>query len=428
MLLISGGPVVLGSFTIPIEPERRLDYAADQYRAAQQQLRRVAGRSGFAGDAARSSIQQQRDRQLHRACQRNGHQHLCAASGRPERRSAAGSAALHDPASGVSQVSGHGDAQTNLVRDPQEILGRSYNIPLDQPLTVEQGGRYYFKVDLVSGGAVMSGGSVFTWEGAWDDPVPTGVCALPDWHDASRTIRRPGLYMDRRDCNRYLDVWDGLVNGYQQNIVYEDEPAKRDHLLLTLDNSDYLAISSNRFYDSLSRNPMRWPLTNFYYQKLFAGELGYDLVATFQETFELGPLQVSDQYLPTYTRAEMAERVRVGRSLQRLRSSGRLHLQEARRLRHAESPRSAQQRAADARRQQPDLSPTVRIRRATTAIRRLSTWRRSVRIKRRKRRPTLQFTQPMRANAVQQRHVDRIASTSRASSIPIRWWRSSSGG
>ena len=71
--------------------------------------------------------------------------------------------------------------------------------------------------------SVISGGSIFTWEGAWDDPVPTGVCALPN----GLTLEDdppPGLHMDRRDCEQWLDPWYGLVNGYTQDIVYEDEP------------------------------------------------------------------------------------------------------------------------------------------------------------------------------------------------------------
>ncbi|MEP7292128.1 MAG: glycosyltransferase family 39 protein, partial [Chloroflexota bacterium] len=189
--------------------------------------------------------------------------------------------------------------EANLVRDAQNILGGSYDIPLDQPLTVQEGAQYDFRVDLAQGGSVLSGGSIFTWEGAWDDPIPTITCLLPTGITQSDDPP-PGLYWDSRTCSK-IDPWGSFVNGYTQDIVYEDVPAKRDKVLLTLDNSDYLAISSNRFYDTLSRNPLRWPMTNFYYEKLFAGELGYDLVETFQETFELGPLRVSDQYLPTYT-------------------------------------------------------------------------------------------------------------------------------
>ncbi|NDJ60118.1 MAG: hypothetical protein GYB67_03285 [Chloroflexi bacterium] len=189
------------------------------------------------------------------------------------------------------------ELSTNLVRDDHP-LGRSYDIPLNIPIPIEAGAEYTFIVDLVEGGPVLSGGSVFTWEGAWDDPVPTKVCAYPSGITLADSPP-PGLASVAGGC-RGLDPWWALVNGYLQNIVYEDVPAKRDVLIRTLNNSDYIAISSNRFYDTLSRNPERWPMTNRYYDALFNGELGYDLVAMFQETFELGPLRVSDQYLPIY--------------------------------------------------------------------------------------------------------------------------------
>ena len=67
-----------------------------------------------------------------------------------------------------------------------------------------------------------------------------------------------------------------------------------------LDIGDYLTIASNRFYDSETRLPLRWPLTTLYYEKLFAEELGYELVGVFDETFAFGPWRVSDQHLPIY--------------------------------------------------------------------------------------------------------------------------------
>jgi YYY domain-containing protein len=186
-------------------------------------------------------------------------------------------------------------SETSIVGDPVTIT-------LDEPFEVTEGEQYQFMVELVDGGPVISGGSIFTWEGAWDDPIPVGVCTLPDGLSLADNPP-PGLIDDSRECNR-RDPWFGYYNGYTQDIVYEDVPEKRDFLLTTLNNSDYIAISSNRFYDTLSRNPIRWPMTNRYYDALFSGELGYDLVATFQETYELGPLRVSDQYLPTYDAPE----------------------------------------------------------------------------------------------------------------------------
>lgn len=181
--------------------------------------------------------------------------------------------------------------ETSAVGDPVEIL-------FDAPFTVEAGEQYVFDVQLLSGGPVISGGTLFTWEGAWDDPIPTKVCT-PPLGVSLADDPPPGLIGQGRDCNG-RDPWWGLVLGYEQDMVYEDEPSKLDKVLRTLDNSDYIAISSNRFYDTISRNPLRWPMTNAYYKALFSGELGYELVATFQETYQLGSLRFSDQYLPTY--------------------------------------------------------------------------------------------------------------------------------
>ncbi|MBK8032664.1 MAG: glycosyltransferase family 39 protein [Chloroflexi bacterium] len=187
--------------------------------------------------------------------------------------------------------------EENFTRENSPI-GDSYEIPLSEPLMVVEGQEYSFQVNVQLGDEVISGGSILTWEGAWDDPFPIGVCELPEGVTLADSPP-PGQIMDARDCRR-LDTGWSLVSGYQQDIVYEDEEFKRTNVLRTLDDSDYIVISSNRFYDTLSRNPARWPWTNFYYDKLFAGELGYDLVNVVQETYEWGPLRVSDQYLPFY--------------------------------------------------------------------------------------------------------------------------------
>lgn len=187
--------------------------------------------------------------------------------------------------------------ESDLPRTEHPI-GNSYDIALPEPLSVIEGETYEFAVTLESDGAVLSGGSIFTWEGAWDDPIPTGVCRLPDGMTVSDSPP-PGLIWDARECARN-SPWSSQINGYKPNLVYEDEPSKRVILLETLQNSDYYIISSNRFYDQMARNPQRWPMTTEFYRALFAGELGYDLHALFQETFELGPLRVSDQYLPFY--------------------------------------------------------------------------------------------------------------------------------
>ena len=189
-----------------------------------------------------------------------------------------------------------GKLTADLKRD-KHILGDAYDIPLNPPLTVKKGETYNLKIG-VTGGPVISAGEVFAWEGDWDEPVPPKVCALPKGVTLADDPP-PGL-STANTCNGQ-DLWSGLINGYKLQVYWEEESYKRDLFQKVLDNSDYLIIGTNRRYDSQSRIAYRWPMTMRYYDTLFNGQLGYELVQTFQETFQLGPIQVSDEYLPTYS-------------------------------------------------------------------------------------------------------------------------------
>lgn len=61
--------------------------------------------------------------------------------------------------------------------------------------------------------------------------------------------------------------------------VYDpDDAAKLEQLLTDLQSNDYIVISSNRLYDTVSRLPERYPLMARYYELLFSEQLGYELV------------------------------------------------------------------------------------------------------------------------------------------------------
>ena len=213
----------------------------------------------------------------------------------------------------------------NLSRD-EHPLGRSYRIPFHQALEVEAGEQYRVEVIASSGsGDIIGAGSVVLTEGDWDNRV-TGIqtCQLP----AGLTLddRPPSGLAGRSEC-RGTQAFYKLINSYDQIMSFPvDNSVKAESILRSLDIGDYLTIASNRFYDTQTRNRLRWPLTSRYYQMLFAGELGYELVAVFEETYELGPWRVSDQHLANISIARLAERDRSGRGLSRLRSSGRIHL------------------------------------------------------------------------------------------------------
>lgn len=187
----------------------------------------------------------------------------------------------------------------NLVRDGHP-LGRSYSIPFDQPLEVVEGDRYIFEFALGDGSDdIIGSGSVVLSEGNWDNRV-TGaiVCSLPEGVTLADDPP-PGL-VSSRDC-RGTQPHHAVINPQDQIMSHPvDDQVKYNDIIRTLDNGDYLTIASNRFYDSERRNLQRWPLTTLYYQKLFAGELGYELEAVFEETFEFGPWRVADQHLPIH--------------------------------------------------------------------------------------------------------------------------------
>lgn len=180
--------------------------------------------------------------------------------------------------------------------DPDRV-GAPYTIRLDPPLQIDAGKTYQFNVQLLTGGPIVTASALMTWEGSWDEVVPPQVCTLPLGMSLADDPP-PGL-LSPADCNK-RNTWSTLLDGYEMEIYAEDEDWKREHMLRVLDNTEYYIIGTNRRYDTHSRIPHRWPLTNRFYEALFDGELGYELVATFQETFELGPIKISDQYLPTY--------------------------------------------------------------------------------------------------------------------------------
>ena len=187
----------------------------------------------------------------------------------------------------------------NLTRDPHP-LGASYSIPFVEAFEVKAGRSYEFEVIIAPGsGDVLGSGSVVLTEGDWDNRV-TGIrtCQLPAGM-TSADDPPPGL-LTSIDC-RATQADYRLINAQDQIMSFPvDNRTKYDDIVRTLEIGDYLTIASNRFYDTETRNPKRWPLTSLYYEKLFAGELGFDLIAAVDETFEWGPWRVSDQHLPIY--------------------------------------------------------------------------------------------------------------------------------
>lgn len=111
-------------------------------------------------------------------------------------------------------------------------------------------------------------GAAIATEGTWDDDLPL---PLPDHEPPSQRYRMSSLAMS-----------------------LEDTAEKRALLQEVLDRADYLVLSSNRFYASLSRLPRRWPMSIEYYRALFDGRLGFALAADFTSPPSLGTVWVDD--------------------------------------------------------------------------------------------------------------------------------------
>ena len=84
------------------------------------------------------------------------------------------------------------------------------------------------------------------------------------------------------------------VTGGQRPITNPDSAEKRDEMVTWLEEADYVVLSSQRAVWSLPRLPLTYPMTMRYYEALFSGELGFELVAEFHAPLQIGPLYISD--------------------------------------------------------------------------------------------------------------------------------------
>lgn len=105
--------------------------------------------------------------------------------------------------------------------------------------------------------ANIPAGATILWE-QWDDPLPK---AVPN---------EPG--MDMGSTGLHNIDWG----------PYEEDTAQKYEILKhKLREADYVAYSSKRIYDSVDELPLRYPMTNRYYQAMWNGRLGYALAAEF---------------------------------------------------------------------------------------------------------------------------------------------------
>ncbi|MCA9984557.1 MAG: glycosyltransferase family 39 protein, partial [Anaerolineales bacterium] len=115
--------------------------------------------------------------------------------------------------------------------------------------------------------------------------VDTSVIAVEHWDDAM-PVRYKGI-------DPYGRYYYGLAEG-QIPVTIPDDLVKQANMLRWLDEMDYMVISSSKFIWSLPRLPLTFPMMNRFYDALFSGELGFELVGEFHADIHAGPLYISD--------------------------------------------------------------------------------------------------------------------------------------
>ncbi len=144
-------------------------------------------------------------------------------------------------------------------------------VTFDSVVNLEEGEAYVIIMRGTDGPIEISGASMIN-ETPWDLSLP---------------LRTAGF--DPFNANQRL-YGDNVLEMY-----WEDNQDKRNNMLNALENGDYIVISTNRQYGSLARIPARFPMSMRYYEALFSGELGFELVAEFENAPAIGNWVRSDQ-------------------------------------------------------------------------------------------------------------------------------------
>ncbi len=170
--------------------------------------------------------------------------------------------------------------------------GEGYLISLPQSVEIKKGLSYALDLKIVDTPAeLVVSGSAPANESSWDDGLPVRI----DGYDGYGGIYKPELNFE---------------------MYWDDNADKLTRFTSTLNQSDYIFISSNRQWATTTRVPERYPLTIVFYRNLigcpagkdiiwcynvakpgmFKGDLGFELVKVFESFPSLGSLVINDQF------------------------------------------------------------------------------------------------------------------------------------
>ena len=194
---------------------------------------------------------------------------------------------LTDPRNGQKLSETVATQNLEPVKDPR---GTPVTFKIEPPVAMEKGISYNLRL-TPSQGAISLRGSAPANETTWDDGLP--------------------LRMNN------LDGYGGIYQrGLNLELYWDDDANKLARFSQTLDQADYIFISSNRQWGTTTRVQERYPLTTAYYRSLlgcpadqsviwcysvaqpemFQSQLGFQLIQVFQSNPNLGSWQFNDQF------------------------------------------------------------------------------------------------------------------------------------
>jgi YYY domain-containing protein len=176
-----------------------------------------------------------------------------------------------------------------------DIRGKPYTFELEQPFEVQADQVMAVSLSTETPDVRLTPYALSpVLESSWDDAVPYPVDGF--WPYSAEG----GIY--REDLNF--------------EMYWADDESKLARFETNLDLADYIFISSSRQWGTTTRVPERYPLTTFYYRNLlgcpadkdvewcynvaepgmFEGNLGFELVQTFQSEPTLDGIEINTQF------------------------------------------------------------------------------------------------------------------------------------
>jgi YYY domain-containing protein len=173
-----------------------------------------------------------------------------------------------------------------------DVRGESHRIEFEKPADLSENTKYILRFSLPEGhGSLTFAGTAPANESSWDDGLPLRI----DGYDPYGGIYQSGLNFE---------------------MYWDDNQEKYERFVTTLDQADYILISSSRQWGTTTRVPERYPLTSEYYRHLigcpvdqtietcftiaeedtYQGNLGFDLVKIFVANPTIGPFEINDQF------------------------------------------------------------------------------------------------------------------------------------